>query len=184
MLSPSETGTTLGATPGNVQGAGRPAPHTGTWHRRGARRKQSRATGGAWRGEAGQDPPSHTWGALSDSAPQERLLPGPARRAAGIPAAMTRFTPESTGEVSKRQRRDQRQQARKPRMPAAAPTQDIRGPRSCMISSRQAGSPASDLLALSRKHRALIGCCPASAPSGLLTCRLCTNMWMTCAQQH
>jgi hypothetical protein len=70
MLSPSETGTTLGATPGNVQGAGRPAPHTGTWHRRGARRQQSRATGRAWRGEAGQGPPSHTWGALSDSALQ------------------------------------------------------------------------------------------------------------------
>lgn len=110
MLSPSETGTTLGATPGNVQGAGRPAPHTGTWYRRGARRQQSRATGRAWRGEAGQGPPSHTWGALSDSALQERLLPGPARRQPPeYQPAMTRFTAGSTGEVPTQQRRDRRQ---------------------------------------------------------------------------
>jgi len=55
------------------------------------------------------------------------------------------------------------------------------------------GSPASDLLALSRRHchastvtqaLARYQLLPASAASGLLTRWLCTNMWMTCAQQH
>jgi hypothetical protein len=69
MLSPLETGTTLGATPGNVGGAGKPGPSHGCLAPAvGAWRQQSQATGRTWRGDAGQGPPSHTWGALSDSA--------------------------------------------------------------------------------------------------------------------
>jgi hypothetical protein len=79
MLSPSETGTTLGATPGTCREPGdRPlarVPGTGG----GAQRKQSQATGRP--GAARRARPLHLihGGALSIAARQERLLPGPAR---------------------------------------------------------------------------------------------------------
>jgi len=46
----------------------------------------------------------------------------------------------------------------------------------------QARSLVSGLLAVSRKDRADRR--PASMARELLTCWLCTKMWMTCAQRH
>ncbi len=42
--------------PGNVGGAGRPAPRAGTWHRRAARGAGKPASWPTWCGEAGQGP--------------------------------------------------------------------------------------------------------------------------------
>jgi hypothetical protein len=56
MLSPLETGTTWG-DPGNVGGAGRPAPRTGAWHPRAARRdSKARQLAGLGAARSGQGP--------------------------------------------------------------------------------------------------------------------------------
>ena len=98
MLSPLETGITWG-DPGAWEEPGDRSLHGCLAPAGGTRREHSRATGRAWRGEAGQGPPSHTWGALSDSAQQERFCPAgtPSSRTGapavtGMPAAMTRVT--------------------------------------------------------------------------------------------
>lgn len=70
----------LGATLGTWEEPGNRSPARMPGTGGGARRQQSQATGRTWRGDAWQGPPSHTWGALLDSARQERLLLGPARR--------------------------------------------------------------------------------------------------------
>jgi hypothetical protein len=81
MLSPLETGTTLGATPGTWEEPGNLIPRTDAWHRRTARgASKARQLAGPGASMPVQGLPSHTWGALPDSARQERLLPGPARR--------------------------------------------------------------------------------------------------------
>ena len=75
-IPPLETGTTWG-DPGNVGGAGRPAPHTGSWHRRVASGvSKARQLAGLVRRTRAR--PLHLihGGAWSDSARSERLLPG------------------------------------------------------------------------------------------------------------
>jgi len=50
--------------------------------------------------------------------------------------------------------------------------------------SHPAWSPASGLLAVSGPSRSASPHLPASAARGPLTCGLCTNMWMSCAQRR
>jgi hypothetical protein len=55
MLSPLETGTSSGRLE-NVEGAGKPVPCTGIWHRRAARGSSEPGNWPTWGGEAGQGP--------------------------------------------------------------------------------------------------------------------------------
>src|SRR5580693_5139316 len=122
MLSPLETGTTLGATPGTWEEPGNRVPRTDAWHRRSAR-GASKARQLAGPGMAMPDKAPH----LIHGGPY-LILPGTNvffqdRHADDRQNACRddRVTAGSTGEVPTRPRRHQRQQARKPPPPTARP---------------------------------------------------------------
>jgi hypothetical protein len=154
MLSPLETGTTLGATPGTWEEPGNRVPRTDAWHRRSARgaskARQLAGPGVAMPGEAPH---------LIHGGPR-LILPGrsisfPDRHAATVrmPAAMTRVTAGRTGEVPTLPRRGQRQQARKMPAPTARPkvSASVRGRFLARSHPRQARSLGSGPRAVSQQ---------------------------------
>jgi hypothetical protein len=188
MLSPLETGTTLGADPGNVEGAGKPgsshgclAPAVGTW------RQQSQATGGPGVAMPGKAPHLIRGGPCL-------ILPG-----------RNIFFQDRHADDRQNASRDDpghgREQRRGPH--AAAPRPEAAGakaavadgqtqdggerprPGSCTISSAPGPEPrVRPAGCLTAGVGALIGCCLPARPAGCFTRSLCTKMWMTCAQQR
>jgi len=166
MLSPLETGTTLGATPGTWEEPGNRslARMPGTGGRRGASKARQLAGPGAVK----LDKAPH----LIHGGPC-LILPGRnvffQDRHAGNRRNASRDDPghgRSTGEVPTRPRRDRRQQARKPPLSAPRPkaAASIRGPGSCTISSGPGPEPGPEPRVrpagcVTASTGALIGCC-------------------------
>jgi hypothetical protein len=146
MLSPLETGTTLGATPGTWEEPGNRVPRTDAWHRRSARgASKARQLAGPGVAMPGKAPHLIHGGPCL-------ILPGrnvffQDRHAGDRQNASRddRVTAGSTGEVPTQPRRDQRQQARKPPSPTARPkvAASVRGRVLARSHPRQARSLAS-----------------------------------------
>ena len=185
MLSPLETGTIWGRPRG--RGRSRETGPSRGYLAPAAARGAGKARQLTELARRGRERPLHLihGGAFSYTARRERLAPGPARRPpAGMPAAMTQVTAESTGEVPARPRGNRKQRA--PERPRPTPRRRRASAAGILARSDPGPGPGlgSGVLVVSGKRWRADPHLPASAARGLLTCWLCTNMWMSCAQRH
>jgi len=143
MLSLLETGTTLGR-PGNVEGVGRPAPCTGTWHLRAARgaskARQLAGPGAARPGKA----PHLIHGGPCPILPGRKAFfedrhAGNRRNAAAMTGS--RLGAQARSPHGRAATGGSRRERRRVRHPACQGGADLRGPGSCTMSSALGPEP-------------------------------------------